>query len=336
MAIDLTEIASGLGKYQLPNGLILQTIGGVGDPWNHVEVLMALTIAGDYERAERGYRWLANNQLGEGSWFQYYRRDSVHSSRIDFNVTGYVATGLLHYWRSTKDEDLVGSLWPTLVRAVSFIDAHMDNQGLAPWSVNSRGVAESFSLLTGSSSLMHSLYCANQLAVEIGEEPVIGVERLSALRHRITSHPEKFVDKSNFAMDWYYPALTGAKPFTNGDRLKFEQKFLIPGVGVRCVATSDWVTAAETAEYALTLTRNQDFVGARQLLSDIEQLRSPSGLYFTGIGHPSGETFPRDEVSSYSAAAVVLAWDALEQLSPGHELFAADLPALVQVDCADC
>ncbi len=46
---------------------------------------------------------------------------------------------------------------------------------------------------------------------------------------------------------------------------------------------------------------------ARSLLSLVETRRSVHGGYLTGLSLPSGNSFPSDEYSSYSAAAVILA-----------------------------
>ena len=318
---EVSVLARGLKEFQLSSGLVLQTMDGVGDPWNHVEVLMALTVVGEVDAAQRGYRWLAERQLGDGAWFHYYREQYVHSARIDFNVIAYCATGLLHYLRSTQDLPFVKEFWPTVRRAIKLVDDHMDSSGYLPWSINGRGQSASFSLLTGSSSLLHSLHAANELALEMGEPPLFPLAKGASLKHRIGLHPDSFADKSEFAMDSYYPALCGARPFTPGERTKFEEGFLVSGFGVKCVYGSEWVTTAETSEYAITLLRSGDEMAARETLAHLEQMRSPSGLYFTGIGHQSGRTFPANEVSSYSNAAVVLAWDALEGYSGGADIF---------------
>ena len=336
MVLDLNQIAAQLRRFQLPNGLVLQTPNGIGDPWNHVEVLMAFTVAGDFEAAQSGYRWLRDHQLGDGSWFHYYRTDCVHSSRIDFNVIGYLATGLFQYWRITADRAFIDEMWPTLERALRCIEAYVDDAGYVPWSIDSRGRTESFSLLTGSSSLLHSLLCANKLAEELGQKAAIAPVKLSGLRHRVKEHQNRFANKREFAMDWYYPSLCGAVSLTREYRQKFEDLFLVQDFGVRCVSNSEWVTTAETAEYALTLAGVGELASARELLSGLEKFRAPEGLFYTGIGHESGRTFPLHEVSSYSAAAVVLAMDAIEKISPAHDILTSHARELGEFSCSLC
>jgi hypothetical protein len=54
-------------------------------------------------------------------------------------------------------------------------------------------------------------------------------------------------------------------------------------------------------------------------------MRDPlSGQYWTGRVLPEGVTFPADERSSYSGAAVILCADALTGGSPASELFTGD------------
>lgn len=333
---DLDHIASELRRFQLPNGFVLQTPNGVGDPWNHVEVLMALSVAGDYEAAQLGYRWLREHQLGDGSWFHYYRSTCVHSSRVDFNVVGYLATGLWQYWRITKDESFLNEMWPTLERAVHRIELNMDDSGFIAWSIDSRGRTESFSLLTGSSSLLHSLNCANELARELGRKILFSPRKLSGLHHRVVKHQDSFANKREFAMDWYYPSLCRATPLTSRHRQEFEEQFLVKDFGVRCVSNSDWVTTAETAEYAMTLVGAGDREAAKGLVEGLRGLEAPEGLFYTGRGHRSGHTFPVNEVSSYSAAAVVLAMDSLEQISPAHDIFSGQFPGAGEFTCSLC
>ena len=93
------------------------------------------------------------------------------------------------------------------------------------------------------------------------------------------------------------------------------------GLGVRCVSTNDWVTAAETAECVLAL----DALGlddmARRLFADAQGLRLPDGSYWTGMVYPEEVTFPGGERTTYTAAAIVLAADALSGSTAAAGLF---------------
>ncbi len=50
-------------------------------------------------RQSRGYLWLADTQLPEGCWFNYYLAGhGVKDPRLDTNVCAYVATGAWHHY----------------------------------------------------------------------------------------------------------------------------------------------------------------------------------------------------------------------------------------------
>ena len=69
----------------------------------------------------------------------------------------------------------------------------------------------------------------------------------------IAHEPEAFAPKHRWAMDWYYPVLTGVIGGADG-RARLDDRFdtfVIDGRGVRCVSDRPWVTVAETCECAL-------------------------------------------------------------------------------------
>ena len=82
-----------------------------------------------------------------------------------------------------------------------------------------------------------------------------------------------------------------------------------------------WITAAETCECLLAYLSvgRTDF--ALELFRQAQTLRSEDGYYWTGIVYPEQVHFPGDERSTYTAAAVILAADALAQSSPASRLF---------------
>ena len=60
----------------------------------------------------------------------------------------------------------------------------------------------------------------------------------------------------------------------------------------------------------------------------------PDGYYLTGIVYPGLITFPTDECSTYTAAAVILAADAIGACSPASDLFVnhSKLPDVIDVE----
>jgi len=126
-------------------------------------------------------------------------------------------------------------------------------------------------------------------------------------------------------MDWYYPVLSGA---VGGDAARARladgrNRFLLGDHGTRCVADRPWVTAAETAECALAHVAAGDDEWGHRLLAATRHLRHDDGSYFTGMVHPDRVHFPGGERTTYSAAAVVLANDALSGTSAASGLFRA-------------
>ena len=64
-----------------------------------------------------------------------------------------------------------------------------------------------------------------------------------------------------------------------------------------------------------------DIGTARELFECAQQMRLDDGRYWTGTVFPEAVNFPENETSSYTAAAVVLAADALAGTNPGSTLF---------------
>ncbi len=71
---------------------------------------------------------------------------------------------------------------------------------------------------------------------------------------------------------------------------------------------------------------------ALQLFSWAQQYRTAGGRYWTGTVYPDEVHFPADEQSTYTAAAVVLAADALSLPTRASRLFADPDAVLPQVD----
>jgi hypothetical protein len=137
-------------------------------------------------------------------------------------------------------------------------------------------------------------------------------------------------------MDWYYPVLAGVITGEPG-RLRLAERrdtFVMDERGVRCVSDRPWITAAETCECMLAHLVVGETEIARELFSWAQQLRADDGHYWTGIVYPEEVHFPGEEKSTYTAASVVLAADALEGEGPASRLFTdpAALPALIETD----
>ena len=75
---------------------------------------------------------------------------------------------------------------------------------------------------------------------------------------------------------------------------------------------------------------------AAELLCWTRHLRHDDGSYFTGMVYPERAHFPGGERTTYSAAAVVLATDAVAGRGPASRLFRAEgLPSLGLVGASE-
>ena len=175
---------------------------------------------------------------------------------------------------------------------------HVD--GTIAWSLDSIGRREGYALLTGSSSIFHSLRCAVALAERVDVAKPAWELAAGRLGHAVAHHPGAFAPKNEFAMDWYYPIFSGALHGEAGLKRVEDgwERHVMDGYGVRCVSTSDWVTAAETAECVLALDALGLTSRALELFSYTRRHRRDDGAYWTGHRLPQRGDVPgpRDDV----------------------------------------
>ena len=229
--------------------------------------------------------------------------------KLDANVCAYVAAGVWHRWLLTDDRGFVEELWPVVEKAIDFVLDLQTPRGEILWARHADGTPWSFALLTGSSSICHSLRCAIAIAQLLGHERPDWEMSAAQLAHVIREVPEAFAPKHRWAMDWYYPVLTGVVTGAAGAARLSERTstFIMEGLGVRCVADRPWTTAAETCEAAMAYLVVGDDRTALDLFTWAQAHREDDGAYVTGIVHPEKISFPDGERTSYTAASVVLA-----------------------------
>jgi GH15 family glucan-1,4-alpha-glucosidase len=331
---EISDTVSWIASVQLPNGMIPWFPGGHADPWNHTESAMALVVAGRRQEAERAFGWLAASQQPDGTWCRYHLAEGIEDPRRDPNVGIYVATGAWWYYLCTEDLSLMGEMWRVIEKAVDFALRLQQPGGEVLWSMDPDGHLGRYALLTSTSSILHSLRCAVAIAERLGHERPEWELAADRIVEAIVHRPGSFAPKDRWAMDWYYPILSGA---LSGEQARRRidgrwSEFVLDGVGVRCVSDQPWVTAAETAECVMAL----DAIGmgerAATLLEWTRHLRDDDGAYWTGCVHPECVRFPGHERSTYTAAAVVLADHALYGWGRSAGLFRGEtLPGVVDV-----
>ncbi|WP_103529639.1 prenyltransferase/squalene oxidase repeat-containing protein [Streptomyces sp. SM12] len=337
-AEQAARTAAGIAGLQRPDGAIPWFRGHHLDPWDHIEAAMALDAAGDHHRARAAYEWLARHQLPDGSWYAAYADgDATRPTdrTRETNFCAYVAVGVLHHHLATGDEEFRRRMWPVVSAAVEFVLELQQEGGEIGWKREDDGTAVTAALLTGCSSVHQALRCALRLA-ELAGEPQPGWELATGrLAHAVRAHPERFLDKSRYSMDWYYPVLGGAVRGPAAERRIAARwdEFVVPGLGVRCVLPNPWVTGGESAELALALWAIGDTHRAVEILRSIGHLRAGDGLYWTGYVFADNAVWP-EELTSWTAGSVLLAVAALNGHRPTTVVFGGeDLPLGLAPDC---
>jgi hypothetical protein len=319
-----------IAAQQEADGALPWEHGGQLDPWDSVESAMALDVGGEHARAAAAYRWLADRQRPDGSWATEYRAGRVVDAGAQSNHAGYLAVGAWHSWLCSGDDDLVARLWPAVRRGLDLVVRMQLPGGAVGWALRPDGSPDPTALLTGNASLFQALRCGVALAELTGESQPDWELAVTELGEALRSRPDGFADRSRFSMDWYYPVLAGAVTGEHAaERLAADWgRFVVPGLGARCVADRPWVTGAETCELALALTATGRLDAAVEQLAAMQHLRADDGSYWTGYVYPDDARWPVER-TTWTAAAVVLAADAICGTGPASGLFAdpAALPA---------
>lgn len=330
--------ARSIAMVQRYSGAIPWYPGGHTDPWDHVESAMGLTVAGELEAAARAYRWLRKTQRVDGSWPLRVRARRIEDPAADTNFCAYPAVGVWHYVLVTGDTGFAIEMWPMVRDAIDFVLRAQSDRGEINWAVNECGDVTSEALLSGCSSIHHSLRCALALANFLDRPQPSWEVALGRLHHVLCTHPEAFVAKPRYSMDWYYPILGGAVRGEDAAKMLASRwdDFVVDGLGIRCVSDHPWVTGAETCELVLSLQAVGEYEWARELFVAMQHLRDPDGSYWTGLVYADWKRWPQER-TTWTSAAVLLAADALSNTTAGVEIFRGDtLPVGLAVQRAPC
>lgn len=335
--LDVAALADRIEALQDADGRISWIEAGVFDPWNHTESAMGLVAAGRLGAARAAFDHLAETQRADGLWDAEMgcaapldpdnRRLLAAGAPpiVDLNFCAYPAVGVWRLARATG-ERADATRWAGMVeRALGAVIAYQRPGGELPWRPPERGerLADVEALLSACSAIHRSLLCGTQLlgALDRPAEPLAQArQRLGrALRER----PEAFAAKDRYAMDWYYPVLSGAWPRA-GARARLALRwrdFVDPVWGCRCVFEEPWATPAETAELALAAHAGGATRAARALLVAIARHQAPGGGLWMGRQMAEQRPWP-EERPSWTAGAALMALDAVCGLAPGGDLFA--------------
>ena len=337
-ADEVEDTARSIAKVQESSGALPWFPGGHLDPWDHVEAAMGLSAGGFLGEAEAAYEWSLQTQRLDGSWPMQVRSGAVEDHAADTNFCAYLAVGVWHHFLITGDERFLARMWPGVQAALDFVVALQTSRGEIGWARNAHGDPVTDALVSGCASIHHSLRCGLALARHIGEAKPEWEIAVGRLGHVLSRHPEAFVEKRRYSMDWYYPVLGGAVRGKQGRERIFQRwsDFVVGGLGARCVDDHPWVTGAETCELVLSLDALGEHEAAREMFAAMQHLRDPDGSYWTGLVYADGKRWPLER-TTWTAASVILAADAISRTTPGNGIFRARaLPAGMPGPCAEC
>ncbi|GJL97918.1 MAG: prenyltransferase [Hyphobacterium sp.] len=346
--ISLAATAQRIEALQREDGSIPWVEAGLWDPWNHGESAMALAVVGRHESCERALDALFDRQEADGGWTgelgagvpldENNRRlvvDNPATAR-DTNFTGYAAVTVLRSALALNAPGWMDRYAAPVRRAMDFILSCQTPEGDFIWRKPDAGEDASSvdSLRAGNACLYKSLECAIRLETALGGS----VANLTQARSRLAEalhdkdwrFDRKSTDRRRYAMDWYYPVLSGVHSREESIR-RLEagwSRYVIDGLGCRCVADEPWVTAAETAELALACQAVGWSSKAHKLISDLAPLAARSGGYWMGWQFEEEILWPYER-PSWTSAAVILAADAIEHLSPGSDLLVSSLKPIM-------
>ena len=282
---------------------------------------MALAVGGRLAEAERAYEWLAGLQRPDGAWHQYYVADGVEQDKLDANVCAYVATGVWHHLLLTGDDGFAEAMWPVVERAIDFVLDLQTPRGEILWARHADGTPWSFALLDR--VVEHVPLAPLRHRPRRAARP--RASRLGAVggppgRTSSGTEPAAFAPKHRWAMDWYYPVLTGVvarrrRPRPAGRPAFDVRRWTAAACGASATARGSRRPRRASAPWPTSPSASAQI--AEELFGWTRQYRDDDGRYWTGTVYPDESRFPPGERSTYTAAAIVLCADAITGLLAG-------------------
>ena len=234
------------------------------------------------------------HQRADGSWPMQIVDGVVDDASGETNFCAYLAVGVWHHWLITGDAAFVEQMWPTVRRALDFVVGLQLPVGEIAWSQEwptATGPVTDEALLTGSSSIYHSLRCALALAELVGRAAAgVGARRRPARPRACAEHREP-VPRQAARSRWTGTTRCSAARVRGAGRhgaasTRAGTTSSCPASASAASTTSPWVTGAETCELVLALDALGDRDRALELLADMQHLRDEDGSYWTGYVLP--------------------------------------------------
>ena len=324
------NIAKFIKSIQLESGAIPSNDDGSHDPWDHIESIMGLNFANEYESSKLAFNWLIKNQNQDGSWFSKYMDDIPIQKNKPTHFAPYISVAALHFYKIFSDKEYLEYLWPSIESAINFSIKLQIQNGTIPWSVDKNQKIEEDFLLTGSSSILKSIECGIAISKIIKSTKNLedwnhSYELLSKAIKNPSGKFDLLKDRKRFSMDWYYPILSGC--LNDNQKFFYVDKvfkdFYIKEMGIKCVIEEPWVTVAETCEFIICLMISGRDEDAKKLLKDVINISDINGVPYMGWQYEENIFWPLER-PSWTSAALIIAADSVMGLSKGKDLFLKD------------
>ena len=324
------NIAKFIKSIQLESGAIPSNDDGSHDPWDHIESIMGLNFANEYESSKLAFNWLIKNQNQDGSWFSQYMDDIPIQKNKPTHFAPYISVAALHFYKIFSDKEYLEHLWPSIESAINFSIKLQIQNGTIPWSLDKNQKIEEDFLLTGSSSILKSIECGIAISKIIKSTKNLedwnhSYELLSKAIKNPSGKFDLLKDRKRFSMDWYYPILSGC--LNDNQKFFYVDKvfkdFYIKEMGIKCVIEEPWVTVAETCEFIICLMISGRDEDAKKLLKDVINISDINGVPYMGWQYEENIFWPLER-PSWTSAALIIAADSVMGLSKGKDLFLKD------------
>jgi len=332
---------------QQSDGRIFWIDGGIFDPWNHTLSAMALQTAGYRSQADAAFAVLHTIQQADGALPGQCGASAPldannqrllaaeATSLIDTNFSAFPVLGMFHAYCVHGDKTWLAAQFELVQSCLTFVLEQQSAHGEIAWRRREKDekLEQVDALRTGNYSIYKSLNAAILIGEILGKPTKHWQQAAGRVHHALSHLPFRFDRtwdaKSRFAMDWYYPVLSGAVD-GNAARTLLDARydeFVDVGLGCRCVADEPWTTTAETCELIMALLAVGDKKRAASLMAALSPLRCDEGGYWMGWQSQQNIYWPLER-PSWTAAAVILALDALHQITPAANVLVGRLQPL--------
>lgn len=301
---------------QLASGAIPWHLSAITDPWDHVEAAIALDLCRRHGEAATAYLWSHDTQNPDGSWYSSYADDTPKELAKDSNFAAYIGTGIWFHHLATRDLAFLRQMWPTVEKATDFVLRLQQPTGEVWWALSPQGKAWPGAILTSCCCIWHSICNSLNVARTLGIDKPDWEAANSKLFAAITERPDLFdrmgENKRRYAMNWFYPVLTGVLKGKEASQLIDREwsDFVIPEWGCKVALDEDVTAVAETSELIVALCLIGEHQRAKLLFDWALRLRDGKPGFARGVKLPEQQECP-SERATWTSAALIIAIAAL-------------------------